>query len=559
MQTGNKMKFGMLLVCALFSTALNAAVTATVDRTTISELDLLTLTIRISGGEPDITPDFSPIRRDFDILGSQSQQSSSISFINGRQTRSVRMDYVLTLRAKRLGRLSIPPIQVGNEVTSAIAIRSVPPSDAQTLRMNQQVFFDTFVDTKNTYVQAQVLYTVKLLYAESISGDFPPPPKIEDAVVETIESEKRYETIVNNRRYFVLEKQYAIFPQKSGLLVIPRETFVGSRGQRSLFSSRQRISAVSAMHLINVKTIPENFTGDDWIPAKQFSLRETWAEDPVFRVGEPVNRILSMSATGLAASLLPPIADLNLDNAKTYADPPESTEQAGVDGIIATNTTTIGIVPITEGNLTFPEIRIPWWNTETDRAEVAVIPEATYRVLPAIGYVSVAPTIRTPALQSETKIVPQSAISRYWMMLAGAFAFLWLLTTWQWWSVRSRLAVLETEPPVSAPTFETLNESSAFKLLDAACKSSNASEAHTQLFLWGRAKFSRIECIQDLKQIASSEAFTRALDNLESALYSPAADTNWQGAELLKAVTRLSKTRETKDRKSALLDTLNPV
>ena len=111
----------------------------------------------------------------------------------------------------------------------------------------------------------------------------------------------------------------------------------------------------------------------------------------------------------------------------------------------------------------------------------------------------------------------------------------------------------------AAALAERLAPDAAFKLLGAACTSSNASDAHTQLFLWGSAKFSQIECIQDLKQIASSEAFTLALDNLESALYSPAADTNWQGAELLKAVTRLNKTRETKDRKSALLDTLNPV
>ena len=421
------------------------------------------------------------------------------------------------------------------------------------------MFFETSVDTKNTYVQAQVLYTVKLLYAESISGDFPPPPKIEDAVIETIESEKRYESIINNRRYFVLEKQYAIFPQKSGALVIPRETFVGSRGQRSLFSQRQRISAVSQKHVINVKTIPDDFAGDDWIPAKQFSLQETWAEDPIFRVGEPVNRILSMSATGLAASLLPPFADLDLGNAKTYADPPGSTEKASVDGIIATNTTTIGIVPIEEGRLTLPEIRIPWWNTETDRPDVAIIPEATYTVLPAIGFVSVAPTIPVTATRRETQKVPLSTSSPYWMMFTIALGVMWLLTTWQWWSVKSRLAKLEDEQEASLPTYETPDENRAFKNLSTACKSNNATETHRHLFLWGKSRFSPIECIQELKGIANSEAFTQALDELELALYSPGEHVTWQGDELRKAVSQLRDTRETKDGQPALLTTLNPV
>ena len=166
MQIGNKMKIGLLLACALFSVSLNGAVTATVDRNTVSEFDLLTLTIRVSGGEPDRAPDFSAISRDFDIINTQTQQSSSISFINGRQTSSVRVDYVLTLRAKRLGRLSIPPIRVGNEVTSAIPIQSVPRSVAETRRMNQQVFFETSVDTKNTYVQPR-FPVVKIVSQES--------------------------------------------------------------------------------------------------------------------------------------------------------------------------------------------------------------------------------------------------------------------------------------------------------------------------------------------------------------------------------------------------------
>lgn len=266
-----------------------------------------------------------------------------------------------------------------------------------------------------------------------------------------------------------------------------------------------------------------------------------------------------MSATGLAASLLPPFADLDLDNAKTYADPPDSTEQAGADGIIATNTTTIGIVPIEEGRLTLPEIRIPWWNTETDRPEVAIIPEATYTVLPAIGSVSVAPTIPVTATRRETQNAPQSASSPYWMIFAIAFGLMWLLTTWQWWSVKSRLAELEDEPEASLPSFETPDEIRAFKSLSTACKSNNAAETHRHLFLWGTARFPPIECIQDLKSIANSEAFTQALEDLELALYSPGEHGTWQGGELRKAVSELRTTRETKDPQSALLGTLNPV
>jgi len=335
---------------------------------------------------------------------------------------------------------------------------------------------------------------------------------------------------------------------------------VGTRGQRSLFFQRERISVASEQHLINVQTIPDNYRGENWIPAKQFSIAENWAENPIFRVGEPVNRILTMSATGLAASLLPLFEDLKLDNAKTYADPPDSTEQAGEEGVIATNTTTIGIVPIEEGQLTLPEIRIFWWNTKTDTQEVATIPEATYTVLPAIGSVSVAPTIPLAAAQGQIQSGVQSAASPYWMIAAGVLGLMWLLTTWQWWTIRSRLANLEKEQEAPQPLFETPDENHAFKNLSKACKANNAGNAHRQLFLWGNARFSQIECLKDLQLIAGNEAFSEALTELEMALYS-AGDQGgiWQGGELLKAVTDLSNVREAQAHPTALLGALNPV
>ena len=281
------LRITIFVLCLVVAGFTHASVTASVDRNSVTEFELVRLTIRISGDAPDTAPDFSGIELDFEIINTQNHKSSSISIVNGRQTSSVRTDYVLTLRVKRLGRLIIPPIRVGAETTSAIPIHAMVQSSQTTRRMNQLVFFDTRVDTTNTYVQGQVLYTVKLFYSESISGDFPPPPKIEDAVIETIETEKRYESMVNNRRYYVLEKRYAIFPQKSGVMVIPREAFLGSRGRGGLFSSRQRVNAVSDKHLVTVKTIPESFIGTNWIPARQLTLSESWADNPPeFRVPE---------------------------------------------------------------------------------------------------------------------------------------------------------------------------------------------------------------------------------------------------------------------------------
>ena len=62
-------------------------------------------------------------------------------------------------------------------------------------------------------MQEQILYSVKLFYSESIRGDFPQPPLLENTVVENVEEEKRYESIINGKRYYVLEKNMRCFPK----------------------------------------------------------------------------------------------------------------------------------------------------------------------------------------------------------------------------------------------------------------------------------------------------------------------------------------------------------
>ena len=561
------------LVCALYAMSVQATVTATIDRNSVSEQELLTLTIRVNGESPAVEPDFTPLEQDFQIVNSGSKTSSSISIINGRRVQNNRTEYILKLLPLRLGRLIIPSIQVGKELTSAIPIQSVRQSAAATRQMNQLVFFDTSVDTNATYVQSQIIYSVKLFYSESVAGDFPAPPNIEDVVIEALETERRYEAIVNNRRYYVLEKRYAIFPQKSGSLIIPRETFVGSRGRGGLFSSRQRVSAVSKQHRVIISTIPSKFTGDNWIPATQFTLSETWTQNPPqFRVGEPINRQLTMTAVGLASSLLPPFQALQLDNAKTYADPPESIEQVSQEGISSINTTTIGIVPIKEGRLVLPEIRIPWWNTKTDSLELAVIPESSYEVLPAIGSVSVSPVVRLPkqAQSVPAQTTPQDRSP--WIALTTMLALLLLFVSWRWWLLREKvqglLADEKTNAGSGAQEFITPSEQQAFKEFSQVCKSGDASAVQGKLFAWGKIRFPAIKSNQDLARQAGSEKLVYALQDLDKTLYAPNTNPSgegdvsqtreWQGQALLDAVKTLRQQKAPQGRKAFLQQSLNP-
>ena len=212
--------------------------------------------------------------------------------------------------------------------------------------------------------------------------------------------DRRYESIVNGTRYYVLEKRYAIFPQRSGELVIPKERLNGSLGRGGIFARKQPVSAVSKSHRINVKTIPTSFSGKYWLPAKNLTLVDAWADpNRSFEVGEPVNRKITLSVTGLAITSLPEMINFSADNAKVYADPPSTVNEVSEDGLNARQITTIGIVPIEAGELYLPEIAIPWWSTLTDREQIAILPAVTVTVLPSSTKTSNVPTVTIPVTE----------------------------------------------------------------------------------------------------------------------------------------------------------------
>ncbi len=550
----------ILLLTALVASTSYADLVATVDRTIISDADLLTLTVRASNSTADIEPDFSVLDRDFEVISLSPQRNSSFSIVNGKTTSISYVDYVIRLAPKRLGELTIPSLQAGNQATRPIPIRVQRLSSAEQQRMNQFVFFETTVDTNEVYVQGQIIYAVKLFYTEAIGGDFPQAPALPDTVVETLENEKRYESIVDGRRYYVLEKRYAIFPQRSGKLVIPRERFNGSRGRGGIFARKQPVSAVSEAHTIEVRTIPSSFSGEYWLPAKSLTLQDSWAEaNPTFRVGEPVNRSIRLTATGLANTSLPDMGNFSVTNAKVYADPPATENQVSEDGLSALQETTIGIVPTEAGELYLPEIAIPWWNTATDQQEIATLPAATFTVLPSLTATADVPTVTVPLTDLSQPTIITPVPNPYWQWAAIIAGLLWLASTWQWLMLKRQIRILES---ANASRYEQAksedpDEQREYKALKKACTRNRASDAHRQLYLWAKARFPDISTRNQLAQQHNELAI--ALDSLEAHLLSPEGNAPWRGTDLLAAVDGLRAEKPTPTSARALAGSLNPV
>ena len=367
--------WSVIAATLLWSAATMANLSATADRREIALGETLRLTLLGDAGEQPSEIDLTPLNRDWEILSRSS--ATNARFINGRN--NVTRTLELELAPLREGTLTIPSLLTGGRRTTPISILVNPepliaPGDAT-------VLFETSIDQPSLYVQAELILTITLQQAINLEGSEISTLDIADAVVEPLERQS-FQRRVGNRTWLVTELRYAIYPQKSGTLSIPAIAFTAREVQagRTLLGSRlgRRLRLSSEPLQVTVKGVPAAFPGDVWLPARTLTLTESWSLDPeALSVGDSTTRTLTLVAEGLQGSQLPPLSSvqgaLNIPELRFYPDQ-ESIDQSEIArGLQGTRTQSEALVARANGNWTLPEIRVPWWNTQTDQLEYAVL------------------------------------------------------------------------------------------------------------------------------------------------------------------------------------------
>ena len=252
---------------------------------------------------------------------------------------------------------------------------------------DELVLFDATVDQSTVYVQSEIILTVTLQQAINLDGGEISAFDIPDAVVENLER-RSFQRRVGNRTWLVTELRYAVYPQKSGPLIIPAIGFTAREVQpgRSLLGARlgRRLRMASQPFEINVKSVPASFPVV-WLPAKALALEENWSISPdSLNVGDSTTRTLTLTARGLQGSQLPPLSSVqgasNIPEIRFYPDQESIDQSELADGLQGRRVQSEALVARSGGNWTLPEIRVPWWNTETDSLEFATLPARTVAV-----------------------------------------------------------------------------------------------------------------------------------------------------------------------------------
>ncbi|MEO8740225.1 MAG: BatD family protein [Casimicrobiaceae bacterium] len=577
-------------ICAALASAGSwGALNARLDRRTAQDGDVVTLNIEREGSPSQDQPDLSPLRKDFDVLGTST--STQTSFVNG--TRSDRSRWQVRLQPRHPGRIDVPPIAVGSEKTQALQLevaQTLPQAAAQTGKL-AIVESEIGSGAKSIYVQQQIPYTVRLYYDDAIQEGELAAPHMDDAIVEQLGDEKRYSTMRDGHQYRVIERHYAVAPEKSGTLRIPAATFRGRAATalserdsnddgvddtgelmsrllkgtpfandpafRSLLAGARlqtegRPVAASGPEItLEVLPRPAAVTGD-WLPAEQVTLHDSWTDNPPkFKVGEPVTRTITIDAKGLGGSQIPPINVSQPEHANLYAETADNQSRADGDAIYGTSKQTLTYIPTAAGTFKVPAIELAWWNTSTEKMSRATLQRREFEVLagaagsspvrspPAargaassLAGSAAAPAAATPATQPLLSRLSDAAAMHWIALLSGAVILIAavLLLVWVRHSRAPRRRVeVNRAPAATLRKGPTLKD--ALRTLRAACAADDPRAAQRALLEIGRAGWPT-NAPAGMRELANRVgAGAEAIDSLEKSLYAAHASP-WKGAAL---------------------------
>lgn len=534
----------LLFAVMTFGSA-QAAVIASVDRSDIELNESFTLKITVDTAI-DTEPDASALDAEF-FVGTRSQLSNT-TIVNGQISRSRTWTYVLM--AKREGILEIPPIIIGAEQSNPVPINVRAPSNS--LPGEADIFVTTEVDHANTFVQAQLLYTVKVYRSVPTRQPRLSEPDIRgvEVLIEVAGEERSYESILNGKAYNVVERVYAIFPQESGQVTIAPARFEARVLRDGRITGRKIFESEGINIVVNpIPPPPDGFPDAAWFPARDVTLSQTWSREPDrLPAGEPITRHITVTALGQLSTQIPVINPAVADTIKIYPDKPELRDMAEASGIRAVRSDQYAMIGISPGEVHLPELQLPWWNIDAGEWQLASLPGTTINILPSAN-AAVAPPVVTeqPLLQQQLNASGNLvAQSNFWRRVSAALAGIWLLTVVAWWWSRRPVSRTPREP-APPPIYKQ-----QAKILQAARKAAQAGDGagvRSVLLSWGRLEWSDSPPL-NIGDFANRVAMplSTQLQSLCRADYGP-QKASFDGEALAKSLRSISVLREQKEQR----------
>lgn len=582
MSTFHRILVGVLICSTSF--AAKAGITSTLDRDHVGVGDVVELTLErdhSSSGQPDL----SPLKKDFDVIGTTS--GTSIQIINGQI--SEHADLKLSLSPKHAGDLQIPPLTWGGETSVALNLSVDVGSigrqsgTAAISHSSSHAFITSTLDQKQPYVQGAALLTVQVHTDQALSQASLDFSGTDDVSVQQIGRDRQSSEVRGGHPFDVVQRQYLLLPQKSGEISLDGPVLDAQVAENDasspfgddpffgkVFGGIENSMRPLRIHAepikLSVRPRPAGYVDSQWLPAKEITLTETWQpEHQNLHADEPLTLHLGLRAVGLTAAQLPDLSSqLSVpDGMKAYPDQAKLETDIQSGAVVGTREQDIALIAGRAGHYRIPALRLSWWDITQGVRREEVLPERIVDVLPAADSSStVAPispsssTRQFSQADSETRQPPAVGLkARAWsrhyglwlgLLSLGAIAF--------WWSTSKGTATLhEVDGKADSPKRGL--DKVAQKAFIQACQDNDPNAARKSLLAWAKSVWGTHAPIglSGFAERLDDKQLADLLSRLDRACYTGGA---WQGDQLARALTRLSKRESRSAGKTPILAAL---
>lgn len=510
------------------------------------------LTLTYDPKEAQGTPDLSALQTDFNIVA--TEQAMSYTVVNG-QARSIGQ-WGIVLEPKHSGMITIPAFHIG-ALTSVPVQLNVSPStphassgqsatnNMPAADLKNDVALTVSVDNKSPYLNQEILYKVNLVTRHPLINVRYQAPQVDNAILFPIGEGQQYQTIREGVSYQVDEQLYAVFPQKSGPLVVVPPTLQALR----YASNPQSVTLSGDVVTLQVQPLPKHFARREWLPSKLVRLRETYDQTATELVeGATIVRTIELQAQGLVAQLLPQISFPESPDLRTYpgqADQDNRIQQGELWGRSKMKVTYVFPRP---GKIELPAIRVPWFNVKTQKLEMAELPGKSYDIRSATPLKKPKPfkpkfkrhaVASQPSLDSHPISWEVKPIVLVWaaavVSILGLFFGLWN---------------------------RGLRNLRPYRALRAACKSNDVMRTKAALVDWGCQQWPDkdiVHFIDIMPLLHKDDALYTTLQSFVVVAYHPEYTADWQGAALWHAIVAYTKHRAPKKAKRARASVIPPI
>ena len=405
-----------------------------------------------------------------------SSQSSSMTSINGKVTRTSSRTYVATCSASKEGSYSFGPVTIGGVKSNKASYKIVKAGSGSLSKMqqrqqhrqqqsassqanaapgasdpqdsspkfigkgNEKLFLKASVSKSSAYEQEALVYTVKLYssYAPIKFIGATEAPKFDGFVVEEsdeVSKSLQYETYNGHEYATAVIARYIIFPQMTGKLTIKGNTYTVSTDEQEYYDDPYfrmltvrrpvQLNVTPNDLVIDVKALPLPQPADFSGGVGQFSISSSLPSASLKSNQAASIEYVVKGSGNLKYIKLPDLNNIYPKQLEVFTPTAEvdaAPRGANVSGSVKFD---YSFTPLETGNYTIPEVALVYFNPATGKYEKSVA--KGYDVVVDKGTLSEKSQTKN-RLKFDTSLMPVGKLSSsHSLFVRSAAYWLWFL------------------------------------------------------------------------------------------------------------------------------------